>query len=260
MPTARIDDTLEMYYEDDAFTDPWATPEVVLLHHGNFKSSQLWYSWVPLLARDYRVLRLDARGFGRSTAPPPGYPWSMSNFARDVKGMLDSLGVEKVHYIGESLGGAIGLQFAYEYPERLRSFMPCGAPFKFHEIPGFVANRDLVAREGVEAYAKQTIGVRVNPEASPAEVEWNMRQVAGTKRRVAVETLTYLATVDLSDILPKIKVPTLCLFGKASPFPPREMHDLIPGSQLAIIDAPGLVQHTAPARCVEAWRQFTRGL
>ncbi len=74
MPTARIDDTLEMYYEDDAFTDPWATPEVVLLHHGNFKSSQLWYSWVPLLARDYRVLRLDARGFGRSTAPPPGSP------------------------------------------------------------------------------------------------------------------------------------------------------------------------------------------
>ena len=64
MPTAKLDETLEMYYEDDDYTDPWRAPETVVLHHGNAKSSRLWYAWVPLLARQYRVVRLDARGFG----------------------------------------------------------------------------------------------------------------------------------------------------------------------------------------------------
>ena len=35
MPTVKLDETLEMYYEDDNFTDPWRTPETVVLHHGN---------------------------------------------------------------------------------------------------------------------------------------------------------------------------------------------------------------------------------
>ncbi len=79
MPFARIDDTLEMYYEDDAFTDPWRRPETVVLHHGNAKNARLWYAWVPLLARQYRVVRLEARGFGRSTVPPEGYDWTLAD-------------------------------------------------------------------------------------------------------------------------------------------------------------------------------------
>ena len=51
MPFAKIDDTLEMYYEDDDFSDPWRHPETVVLHHGNAKNTKLWYAWVPLLAR-----------------------------------------------------------------------------------------------------------------------------------------------------------------------------------------------------------------
>ena len=47
MPTAKLDESLEMYYEDDDYTDPWRNPEIVVLHHGNAKSSRLWYAWVP---------------------------------------------------------------------------------------------------------------------------------------------------------------------------------------------------------------------
>ncbi len=42
MPIAKIDDTLEMYYEDDNFTDPWRRPETVVLHHGTSKNTKLW--------------------------------------------------------------------------------------------------------------------------------------------------------------------------------------------------------------------------
>ena len=58
MPRVTLDQTLEMYYEDDDYTDPWREPEAVVLHHGNAKNSFLWYAWVPLLARQYRVVRL----------------------------------------------------------------------------------------------------------------------------------------------------------------------------------------------------------
>jgi hypothetical protein len=47
MPTARLPGDLLMHYEDDDFTDPWSPAEIVILHHGNAKSSRLWYTWVP---------------------------------------------------------------------------------------------------------------------------------------------------------------------------------------------------------------------
>jgi 3-oxoadipate enol-lactonase len=65
MPIAQLPGDLQMYYEDDDFTDPWSQAETVILHHGNAQNARLWYAWVPLLARDYRVIRVDARGFGR---------------------------------------------------------------------------------------------------------------------------------------------------------------------------------------------------
>ena len=105
MPTVRLEDGLEMYYEDHDFTDPWRTPETVVMHHGNSKSSLLWYPWVPLLAGNYRVVRMDARGFGRSTVPAPGYDWSLEGFALDLKRFLDALGLDRVHLIGETVGG-----------------------------------------------------------------------------------------------------------------------------------------------------------
>ena len=67
MPKMRIDDTLETYYEDDDFTDPWRTAEAIVMHHGNGKNLKLWYAWVPLLAGQYRVVRLD----GRALDSPP---------------------------------------------------------------------------------------------------------------------------------------------------------------------------------------------
>ncbi|MSQ06897.1 MAG: alpha/beta hydrolase [Dehalococcoidia bacterium] len=262
MPTVKLDPTLEMYYEDDDYTDPWRQPETIVLHHGNAKSSRLWYAWVPLLARQYRVIRLDARGFGRSSVPPEGYPWSLSNFATDLQKLLDHLKLDKVHLIGETVGGTICLQFAHEHPERLHSLAVCTSPYKFAGVGSYVTNRNQVMQEGVEAWARKTAGQRLEPgKSDPAHREWYIQQMGQTSRRVVLETLAYLSSQDLSPILPKIQTPTLVLVAKDSQMNSAEraqgMASLLPNGRLVeIAGATGYVQHSAPEKCVDAWREF----
>src|SRR5205809_440200 len=64
-----------MAYEDDWFGKPWSIPETVVMVHGNCESSRAWSPWVPHLAGQYRVVRLDLPGFGASSEPP-SYGWS----------------------------------------------------------------------------------------------------------------------------------------------------------------------------------------
>jgi pimeloyl-ACP methyl ester carboxylesterase len=266
MPIAKLDNTLDMYYEDDDYTDPWRTPETVVMHHGNAKNSQLWYAWVPLLGRQYRVVRLDARGFGRSTVPPEGYKWSLSNFAADLLHLLDYLDLGKVHLIGETVGGTIALQFAYEHPERLHSLTVCTSPYKFVGVGSYREYFKLVQEEGVAAWARKTASRRLDPSQSdPAHREWYIQQMGQTSQRVVLETLAYLSTQDLSNILPKIQTPTLILVAQNSetnsPERSHGMARLIPGARLVEVPGTtGYVQHSFPEKCVDAWREFVGAL
>ena len=266
MPFARIDDTLEMYYEDDDFTDPWRSSETIVLHHGNAKNARLWYAWVPLLARQYRVVRLEARGFGRSTVPPEGYEWSLPNFAADIRGLLDQLDLDRVHLIGETVGGTISLQFAALYPERLLSVTTCTSPYKFVGNPTYLDSYNLVRDEGMDAWVSRTSERRLETgHANAAHQEWYMAQMAQTQGRVVMETLAYLSQQDLTEVLPTIQTPALVLASEQNsrdnPDRTTGMAGLLPNGRLRIIPGTsGYVQHSAPEQCVQAWMEFARSL
>jgi pimeloyl-ACP methyl ester carboxylesterase len=265
MPTAPIDDGLEMYYEDHDFAEPWRPHETVVLHAGNLKDHRLWYAWVPLLAQDYRVITLDARGHGSSTVPAPGYPWSLSNFARDLKGLLDFLQLDRVHLIGETTGGPITLQYALEYPERAISVTQCSAYFK-HPVGGPTGGApELVEEIGVEAWVRRGMHRRVDPDhGDTAHAEWYAGVMASTPKHVVVETLRYLSHMDMTSLLPAVTVPTLILAAEHSETRAQwsePMHALIPGSKLVVIPGVhGFVQHAAPEECAAAWKAFVREL
>ncbi len=92
--------------------------EDVVMVHGLAANLAFWrLKIVPHLAPQYRITAYDLRGHGRSDMPADGY--SPSNMAEDLKGVLDAGGIEKAHLVGHSFGGAVVMEFAALYPERV---------------------------------------------------------------------------------------------------------------------------------------------
>src|SRR6266852_337912 len=84
---------------------------VVCITHSLSSDGGSWAEQVPpLLQSGFRVLRLDMRGHGGSDPVPGDY--TMSELAADAASVLDALGLDRVHYLGLSIGGMIGQAFA----------------------------------------------------------------------------------------------------------------------------------------------------
>src|ERR1700686_1655528 len=107
----------DFFYREDWIGEPWRKPETPVLIHGNAQSSLVWYAWLPRMAREFRVLRPDLPGLGRSRIPA-GFEWSLPSLATFVAHVLDKAGADSAHIIGAKAGGAIAMQFAADYPAR----------------------------------------------------------------------------------------------------------------------------------------------
>ncbi len=88
----------------------------VVLIHGMGLDASMWDPQVPVLAREFRVIRYDLRGFGASSLPAG--PYSHSD---DLLALLDSVDAPSAHVIGLSMGGRIALRFALAHPKSVRS-------------------------------------------------------------------------------------------------------------------------------------------
>src|SRR5215470_6457363 len=117
----------DFFYREDWFGEPWRKPETALLIHGNAESSIVWYAWLPRMAQEFRVLRPDLPGLGRSRIPA-GFEWSLPGLAAFVAHVMDKAGADSVHIIGAKAGGAIAMQFAADYPARTRTLSVVHVP------------------------------------------------------------------------------------------------------------------------------------
>jgi 3-oxoadipate enol-lactonase len=82
--------------------------DVVFLHPGLW-DGRVWDEQFGVLSRTYRVLRFDFRGYGRSSRPEPGRPYS---HVEDLAAVMDAAGVERAALIGNSMGGRVAVDFA----------------------------------------------------------------------------------------------------------------------------------------------------
>ena len=133
----------DLFYRDDWFGEPWRTPEVAVLIHGNDESSAVWYGWLPRMAQEFRVIRPDLPGFGRSKVPAR-FAWSLKSLATFIAQVMDKAGVQSAHIIGAKTGGAIAMQFAADYPARTRTLSVASGPASVIEVtnPSPIPQRD----------------------------------------------------------------------------------------------------------------------
>ena len=92
MPEIELSPGVNMFYQDDDFTDPWKTAEPIFLLHGFCESGVAWNGWVPQLARHFRVIRPDMRGFGRSTPMPADHQWTAEELINDFLRLAEQAG------------------------------------------------------------------------------------------------------------------------------------------------------------------------
>jgi len=262
----------EMFYEIDDYTDPWVREkETVWLQHGVGRSTKFWYHWVPALARYYQVLRRDMRGHGQSADPGPDHTWSLDELVNDMRAFMDAMGLQKVHYVGESIGGILGVIFASRWPERLKSLTICNSPTTIRPagakaLSGEHGNvNKALATSGSKGWGRLLIEQKIISGKNPAHIDWVVNEWAKTPTHVLQGIARTLDGADTAPLLPQIKVPTLILAPAHSPITPLSdqlsMRTLIPHSRITVVEGPGHeIYVDEPEECISAFLKFLRSL
>jgi pimeloyl-ACP methyl ester carboxylesterase len=232
-----------MHYQVDNFADPWRDPPTILMLHGNAESGLAWYAWVPKLARQFRVVRPDMRGFGDSSAMPEDYNWTLDRLIEDFCLLMDNLGIARFHLVGAKIGGTIARAFAARRPERLITLTVVGTPPPFRvgaaeRVPALTHDFHT---HGVEYWARQNMADRLGDAFPPEGVEWWTKFMGRTAVSTQVGFMGPIASADIRADLPKIACPTLVITteqsGLGSVEDMRAWQRQIPDSELLVLPA-----------------------
>jgi epoxide hydrolase 4 len=118
--------------------------ELVILLHG---FPEFWYSWrhqIPVLARHFKVVVPDLRGYNYSDKPASGY--DLDTLSSDVMGLIKSLGYTKAHIVGHDWGGAIAWHIAQKFPQVLDKLAILNAPHPQQFLQEIGTNLDQFRR------------------------------------------------------------------------------------------------------------------
>jgi 3-oxoadipate enol-lactonase len=227
---------IQLYYE---LAGPAAAP-VVMLSNSLGTRLEMWDPQMQALTRRYRVLRYDSRGHGRSDAPAG--PYTIELLAADALGLLDALGIERVHFCGLSKGGMVGQLLGARHGERLTTLALCATAchlpprelwderIRVATTAGMAALADgVIERWFTEAYRREPT----------VELERVQRMILETPPHGYAACCAAIRDMDLRDVITGIRVPTLVIAGADDPATPpakaREIHERIPGAQLDVI-------------------------
>ncbi len=217
--------------------------EPVVLIMGLGYPADMWFRVTPVLAEQYRVVRLDNRGAGR-TGDVPGAPYSVEMMAEDVLAVLDQAGETSAHVIGLSMGGLVAQELALSTPARVRSLVLAGThpgvadSMWEADALALLSNRaGLTAQEAAEAsipfnYAEATPRDRI-------EQDWAVRlPLACTAAGYLAQAQGTSAWTGLAR-LPSLRVPTLVVHGEADRLVPaanaQRIAEAVPGAELVLI-------------------------
>ena len=251
---------------------------VLLLLHGIAGSSRTWIPAMHLLQRDFTVLAPDFLGHGESTKPPGDY--SLGNHASAMRDFLQLLGIERATVVGQSFGGGVAMQFAYQFPEMCERLVLVDAGGLGREVNWMLRLVTLPAAEYVMPVlfpslvrdwgnsVARFLGDRGIRNARAAEMWRSYTSLTEADNRQAF-VRTMRAVIDpggqavsaIDRLYLAARTPTLIVWGDQDKMIPvvhaYKAHEAIPNSRLEIMEGVGHFPHVEqPTRFAEILTDF----
>jgi pimeloyl-ACP methyl ester carboxylesterase len=221
MPYVTTTDGVRLFYEERGGGLP-----IVFVHEfaDDYRS---WAPQVAAMARRYRTIAYNARGYPPSDVPEEVRQYSQQRAADDLRDVLDGLGLDRAHLCGISMGGYAALHFTIQHPERVRSLVLAGTGY------GSTAAERATFQAEVEATARRMLREGMRSVASwysrgPTRVQFEAKDPDGYRAfvgRLAEHSdlgsaNTFLgvqkerpSVFDLADQLAALDVPVLVIVG-----------------------------------------------
>jgi pimeloyl-ACP methyl ester carboxylesterase len=214
---------LDIHYSEQGSGDP-----LVLLHGGLLTIDLTFGPVLAELAKDHRLIGIELQGHGHTADVDREF--TLADLASDVVGVLDHLGIERADVFGFSLGGAVALELLTAHPDRVRRAVVASAQYldggyrpEIHD-----PKQDSPLLPTADDFAAMT--------AAHAEVSPTPDRFAETARKTQQALFPLPGWSD--EQLRAITAPTLVVIGDRDFVRPQhavDMHELIPGSQLAVL-------------------------
>ena len=238
MPIVKRPNHPDIHYALDDYTDPWKHAPYLILQHGFGRSGKFWYSWVPYLARWFKVVRPDVRGLGQSSADfDLERDFTVDNCIADLVAIMDHLGdagADSVHYCGESMGGILGMALAATHPKRVRTLTLVSSPVNLNETTkttyalGHKSESDAQKEMGMKAWVAATNRTtRFPANADPALLDWYEQEFSRNNPHVQAAMSRVLHAASALPYLAKIDAPVLGLYPSAGPITSAEQMTLL---------------------------------
>ena len=217
-----------------------------MLHGGVSDGPTSWWNQIDDFAHDHDVIAWDAPGAGASDDPPEGF--RMDGYATCVAGFIRALGLDAVHLMGQSFGGALALAVAARHADLVRSLILVSA---------YAGWRGSLGDEEAEARLAEIVALSRRPGAQVADallptmfaVPVAGFETAAFRKAIAafhpggMRAMAAACAEDLSAMLVNVVAPTLIVYGSAdtrAPWPVAgRLHDGIANSRLAVIEGAG---------------------
>ncbi len=266
MPFLKRPGQPDLHYALDDYTDPWRNAPYLILQHGFGRSGRFWYSWVPYLARFYKVVRPDIRGLGQSSADfDLATAFTLDNCVADVAAIIDHLGADSssrsVHFAGESMGGILGMVLAATHPAKVRTLTLVSSPVfigsatKQSYSLGYASQEEAQQKMGMQAWVAATNRTtRFPPSADPGLLAWYEEEFARNRPEVQKAMGDLFHGISAEPYLPKIEAPVLGLYPTDGPITTADQEAILTSKirNMRMVHMPSSfhkVQLVFPAAC-----------
>ena len=256
-------DGLRLAYVVDDFSDPWKPREALILIHAAMGSSRRLYKWVPILSRDFCVVRPDMRGHGETEVPEPDQ-LSLERLTRDVIELADHMNLERFHIAGSSAGAIVAMRTTLDYPDRILTLT------NFASTPGLKHSRidmnrwvDHIRAKGMRRFLQETIDERFPNVADKGFLAWFIEESARTDPELFARFGPMMKAVDFTTRLHEIRCPMLNVVPGHDPLGAPEQYEVykqhVPHCEFIVYDGlPHNITDSVPQRCAADLLHFLR--